>query len=99
MKVVVTTDAQADLSGIKAHIAQHNPSRAVSFTRELLRICRGIGRVPHGSPILTGREGDALRRRVFGAYLIVYRVDDDSIQIVRVLHGARDLERLLPSKP
>ena len=36
-----------------------------------------------------------LRRRVHGNYQIFYRVTDDLVFVVRVLHGARDYEALL----
>ncbi len=34
---------------------------------------------------------DELRAMVSGSYLIFYRPLDDSVQIVRILHGRRDL--------
>jgi antitoxin ParD1/3/4/toxin ParE1/3/4 len=33
------------------------------------------------------------------SYLIIYRPETRPLQIVRVLHGARDLRRLLSSEP
>jgi toxin ParE1/3/4 len=36
-----------------------------------------------------------IRRRPFGNYLIFYRVGANAIEVVHVLHGARDYERLL----
>lgn len=32
------------------------------------------------------------------SYLIVYRPDTDPLQVVCILHGRRDLERLLPDR-
>ncbi len=32
---------------------------------------------------------------VEGSYLILYRIRADDVQIVRVLHGARDVDRQL----
>jgi hypothetical protein len=36
-----------------------------------------------------------IRRRPFGNYLIFYRIGPDAIEVVHVLHGARDYEPLL----
>jgi toxin ParE1/3/4 len=36
-----------------------------------------------------------IRRRPFGNYLIFYRVGADAIEVVHILHGARDYEPLL----
>ncbi|MEO5805884.1 type II toxin-antitoxin system RelE/ParE family toxin [Devosia sp.] len=37
---------------------------------------------------------DGVRRRPYGAYAILYRVVADQVQILRVLHSARDLRAL-----
>ena len=36
----------------------------------------------------------ALRCFVIGSYLIFYRPQPDGIQVIRVLHGSRDLRRI-----
>ncbi len=36
-----------------------------------------------------------LRRTIFSDYLIFYRQINDGIEVVRVLHGSRDMDRLL----
>jgi toxin ParE1/3/4 len=36
-----------------------------------------------------------LRSFPYGAYLILYRAIDDGVEIVRVVHGARNLEDLI----
>lgn len=41
-------------------------------------------------PRLTG-----VRRRPFGNYLIFYRIEDSTVQVMRILHGARDYARIL----
>jgi toxin ParE1/3/4 len=48
-----------------------------------------------------GREREeleaGLRSFVEGSYIIFYRIVSGSIEIVRVLHGARDIESLFES--
>ena len=36
-----------------------------------------------------------MRSLVFGRYTIFYRLDDGVVDIIRILHGARDLDSLL----
>jgi toxin ParE1/3/4 len=95
VKVSFGVDAQADLRDISDIIATDSPRRATSFVRELVASARTIGDAPRGCPLVVGREADGIRRRVFGAYLIFYRIERDRIDVLRVLHGARDYERLL----
>jgi plasmid stabilization system protein ParE len=40
-------------------------------------------------------EHHGIRRRPFGSYLIFYRVGTEAIEVVHILHGARDYEPLL----
>jgi toxin ParE1/3/4 len=40
-------------------------------------------------------EQFGIRRRPFGNYLIFYRVGPDAIEVVHILHRARDFEPLL----
>lgn len=39
--------------------------------------------------------GPGLRSLVVGHYLVLYRVGPDSVDIVRVVHGARELRALI----
>ncbi len=36
-----------------------------------------------------------MRRRVHGAYLILYRIGGERLDILRIIHGARDYPALL----
>jgi toxin ParE1/3/4 len=44
-------------------------------------------------------RGEPIRKRVHGDYLIFYRVRGRQVEIVRILHGARDWNALLPGDP
>ena len=39
--------------------------------------------------------GPGIRSLVVGRYLVLYRVGADSVDVVRIVHGARELRRLL----
>lgn len=81
-----TPRALARLDKIAAYIARDNPARAVSFVREL-RIKLDVLREHQ-----IGRPG-----RVYGTkelvlhehYVAVYRVKDDEVHILTVLHTAQ----------
>jgi plasmid stabilization system protein ParE len=36
-----------------------------------------------------------MRRRAYGTYLIFYRIAEDRIEVLHILHGARDFEPIL----
>jgi plasmid stabilization system protein ParE len=40
-------------------------------------------------------HASGLRHRTYKNYIIFYRVGDDAVEVVRIMRGARDWERLL----
>jgi toxin ParE1/3/4 len=92
VKVVFTRNAEEDLEGIGDWIAQDNPVRAASFVTELRRACLAIGRAPRSYPFVDQVRDPLLRRRVYGSYLIFYDIGTAAVEILHVLHGARDYE-------
>jgi len=100
MKVLFAEPAESDLEAIGDWIAGNNPLRAASFVSELREACLQIGPRPHAYPIVEHRRNDGIRRRVYGNYLIFYRVTDSAVEIVHVLHGARDYASIIfPDDP
>jgi toxin ParE1/3/4 len=95
MKVIITAAAEADLRQIGDWIAQDNRARAITFTRELRERCKRLVDAPRGFPLLPRQETDGIRRRAYRDYLILYRIRGDAIEVLHVVHGARDYERLL----
>jgi len=95
MRVIFTDAAETDLETIGDYIALSNPFRAVRYIRELRAKSLELREIPQAFPLLPERESTGIRRRVHGNYLIFYRVGDRTVEILRVLHGAMDYERLM----
>ena len=95
MRVVVTEAALADLIRIGRTIAQDAPTRAEIFVAELYDRCRRLADMPRAYPLLPNWEDSGVRRRVHGAYLIFYRIGDDTVEVLHILHGAQDYQRIL----
>jgi toxin ParE1/3/4 len=92
-KVVFAPASEADLELIHDYIAAENPAAAAALVTRLedlaarLADARGMGRArPELLP--------DLRSFPFGNYLLFYRRSDNGIEVVRVLHGARDIPAL-----
>src|SRR5438067_2274635 len=86
-------EAADDLDDIYDHLAQFNAASAARVVQAIEQTCRTLARFPG-----MGRARDELQPRLRsfpgGAYVIFYRLTDDGIQIVRILHGARDFPAL-----
>ena len=100
MKVVLSRNAERDLEDIGDWIARDNPGRAVSFVVELKEACRTIGSSPHGYPLVDRARDPRLRRKVHGNYLIFYDAGTVTVEILHVLHGARNYAQIIfPGEP
>lgn len=94
-KFVLTPAAEGDLLKILEYLEGDNPSAilkvvdALDDAMELLADNPGIG---HVRPDLT--DQDVRFWSVF-KYLVIYHPDTKPLEIVRVLHGNRDVKRLL----
>jgi toxin ParE1/3/4 len=98
--VVFLPRAKEDVFEISSRIALDDPGVAERFEAAvraeaaLLRQFPGCGRARE----FRGRSFRGLRSRPlsrFRSWLVFYRVRRDVVEIVRVLHGARDLRRAL----
>ena len=87
-------EAERDLVEIYLHISRDNPSAAEKLVRAINTKCERLARSP-----MMGRARPELRPDLrsfpYGAYLILYRATDGGVEIVRVVHGARNLEDLV----
>lgn len=86
--------AEQDLIDIYLHVARDNPGAADNLVRIINAKCQMLARHP-----MVGRARPELRPDLrsfpFGAYLILYRAIDDGVEVVRVVHAARNLDDLV----
>lgn len=89
--VVISDAARIDLDDIWFYIATDSLSNADRFLDRLVEVATGTLAV---AP-LSGREheelGDGLRSLPVESYLIFYRVRYGAVEVLRIIHGARDL--------
>jgi len=89
--VRLSAEALADLDDIWFYIARDSVLNADRFIDRLVAtMADTLSAVP-----LAGRAreelGMGLRSLAFGEYLVFYRVRANNVEIVRVIHGRRDL--------
>ena len=92
-EVTLTQQAREDLIAIWAYVADDNPS-AADRVLDILD-ARMMRLAEH--PLLGPARPDiapGLHYLVSGNYLVLYRVIGGSVEVVRVLHGARNLKAL-----
>lgn len=99
MKVFITEAAKNDLIEIREFIRPHNPKRAAEFVEELLSRCESLGDMARVFPLVPRYEHHGIRRYPYRDYLIFYRINEDFLEIIHILNGARDYESLLFNDP
>lgn len=90
MQVFFSPLALCDLEEIGDFIAEDSPLRALSFVAELEAQCHNIAQAPLAY-VARDDLAPGVRMCSYGRYLILYRLDDVKLDIVRIAHGARDL--------
>jgi toxin ParE1/3/4 len=94
MRFELSPSVEPDLEEIGDWIAKDNPSRAVSFIREIREAFRKLA----ASPLLyqlRPEVGVDARLAVVGNYVILFWIDGDLVRIERVVFGGRNLPLLL----
>jgi toxin ParE1/3/4 len=90
----ISPRASADLIEIWSYIADDSVANADAFIDKLYEMLQVLGSQPGSG---RGREelAPGMRSFPFGRYVISYRVVTNTMEIVRVLHGSRDIESIL----
>ena len=90
--VLFTPLARNDLQDIKDYIAQDNPKAAAQYMGILKQKCMMLAKTPTIG--VCREEYCGLYKFPVSNYLIFYRITDTGIQVIRILHGARDIQSI-----
>ena len=89
MKLRWSRPAQRNLSEVQAYIAAENPGGANATVDRIRRTTERLRAFPH-----SGEALDVAHLRATTVpgtfYRIIYRVEDDTILVVAIWHGARE---------
>ena len=92
-EIVWTRRAAADLDDIWLHVARDNSAAADRLIDRIVARCRQLEKHPELG-IARPEIAPEARALTLGDYLILYRVRDEGVEIVRVIHGARRLKSI-----
>ena len=95
-KLELSPRALRDLEEVVRFIAADNPKAAEQFGEKLLNEAEAIGLHPRAGRMVPEFRDAAIRERIFRAYRIVYRINDERKLIIvsRFWHAARDTPRI-----
>ena len=91
--------AESDLRGIETFIAQDSALHAVDFIDRLVGAAEKLSSSPKLGRIVPEYNREDLREILFRNYRVVYQFHSNSLTVLRVVHGARDLTNLVRQEP
>lgn len=99
LRFLLTSEAKSDLSEILLDISEDNSDIAERLRSEIYRAFQTLGQ----SPGIGHYREEVLDRRYrfwnFYSYVVCYVWESRPIQIVAVVHGARDLGLFFTTRP
>jgi toxin ParE1/3/4 len=89
----VLPEAIADILAIANYIKVDNPQAAAKLIEQFYMRFRSLDEMP-GMGIQRPEISDRVRSLPVGNYLILYHQEPHGVDIIRVVHGMRDIENL-----
>lgn len=99
LNLLITPQAELDIDAVITYLLEVNPNAATQFVGELRATFELLADNPQLGTKRHYRNRDLANIRLFPVkkyqtYLIFYLSSDVTLEIIRVLHGRRDLEAL-----
>ena len=97
-RFVLSPAATADVEQIEAFLDEHAPHATEAVLSRVRDAMRRIASTPGIGHLREDLADEPLRFVTVWSYFVVYR-DTSPVEIVRVVHGARDVARALRARP
>lgn len=94
-----TLTASEDLEEIEAYVSRDSVTYAIRLVDGIVRAVDRLEPFPLSGRMVPEFQREDLREVIEGSYRIVYLVRGDECTILRVVHGARDMEGVARRRP
>ncbi|MCC7412732.1 MAG: type II toxin-antitoxin system RelE/ParE family toxin [Gammaproteobacteria bacterium] len=98
MRIEWARSARDDLRDLRDYIAKDSPYYAQAFIERIIAAVESLPAQPQRGRRVPEADRDDVRELLFQNYRIIYLLRPDTLYVVTVVHGSRDLERR-PIKP
>ena len=93
MRIEWSEPAVLDLEGIKEFIERDSEYYAIDFTSRIIEMVEKLSDFPNRGRKVPEVEDEKIREIVFHNYRLIYKLSDESILVLAIIHAARDLNR------
>jgi addiction module RelE/StbE family toxin len=94
-KIKWTQKSSLHLQAIHEYIAKDSKTYATRFIKSLIKATEKLENMPLCGRVVPELEGYGFREVIYRNYRIVYRLTDDAIEILAVVHGAREISKVI----
>ncbi len=94
-KLVWSPEAVEDIESIASYIERDSPWYAKAVTSRIMATAETIPQYPEMGRLVPELGNPAIRERLVYSYRIIYRVEDERILMVAVIHGRRLMQPLV----
>jgi toxin ParE1/3/4 len=85
--------AEEDLEAAASYIHRDSPVYAVSFVERVLEAGRSLNEFAERGRVVPELSDSSIREIFVFSYRLVYRIEDDGISILALIHGRRDFQK------
>ena len=82
--------AEKDLDAAAAYIHRDSTAYAASFVVRALQTARSVGELPERGRVVPEFRDKSIREIFIFSYRLIYRIKNDRIVILALIHGRRD---------
>lgn len=93
-QVVWSSTALEDVDAIATYISRDSSAYAAAVVQKIIDVTRNLSNFPFSGRIVSELNDNNTREKFVYSYRIIYRVENDNVTIVAVVHGKRSLEQL-----
>jgi plasmid stabilization system protein ParE len=91
MKIVWTEPAIEDLRNLHGYIAKDSEIYASSFIQRIILVVDNLSRFSRLGRRVPEADDETVREILYHDYRIIYRIKQELIEVLTVVHGHRDL--------
>ena len=93
-KVVWTEPAIADLQAIVDFVARDSDLYASTIAERIVGRVERLAHFPESGRMVPEARSTSIRELIVGPYRVMYRARAGLVEILAIIHGARDLRRM-----
>ena len=90
-EIVWSRWASDDLVSVAEHISRDSESYAATVVRELVAASRSLRLFAERGRRVPEYDEPSVRELIVRKYRLVYRVHQDRVDVLRIIHGAREM--------